>query len=79
MNPLLEGAEILSAVGVLDHDLAVEHVAPGRERDLGEVAGQVTAVARLQLHLVAVDERDRAKAVVLGLIDPLLAHRKLRA
>ena len=54
-------------------DLAVEHVAPGREDQLGEVAAQRLAVARLQVGLVAVDEGDCAKAVVLGLVGPAVA------
>ena len=54
-------------------DLAVEDVAPGRELQLGEVAAQRLAVARLQVGLVAVDEGDGAEAVVLGLVGPALA------
>ena len=54
---------------------------PERERrgDLGEVARQRLAVARLQLDVVAVDERDAAKAVVLGLVGPALAVRQCLA
>ena len=58
---------------VEQHDLAVEHVAPLGERQLGEVAGQRLAVARLQVDLVAVDERERAEAVPLRLVDPAVA------
>ena len=54
-------------------DLAVEDIAPGREDQLGEVAAQRLAVARLQVGLVAVDEGDRAEAVVLGLVGPAVA------
>jgi hypothetical protein len=57
-------------------DLAVEHVAAGRELQLGEVAAQRLAVARLQVGLVAVDERDGAKAVVLGLVGPAVTLRQ---
>jgi hypothetical protein len=55
------------------HDLAVEDVAPRREDELREVAAQRLAVARLQVRLVAVDEGDGAKAVVLGLVGPAVA------
>ena len=57
-------------------DLAVEHVAAGRQRrrHLGEVAGQPLAVARLQLDLVAVHEGDGAEAVELGLVGPAVAR-----
>ena len=54
-------------------DLAVEDVAPGREDQLGEVAAQRLAVARLQIGLVAVHEDDCPKAVVLGLVGPAVA------
>ena len=50
MDPLLERAERLAVAVGVDHDLAVEHVAPGREAQLGEVAGQVLRAARLQAH-----------------------------
>lgn len=61
------------------HELAVDDVAPRREGHLGEVARQRLGVARLQVDLVAVDERDRAKAVPLGLVCPALVVRQLRA
>ena len=62
--------------GVEQHDLAVEHVAALRELELGEVARERPAVARLQVHVAAVDERDRAEAVPLGLVDPAVAGRQ---
>ena len=77
MDPLLEGAEVLLAVVAVDHDLAVDHVAPGRERDLGEVAPERLGAARLEHQLVAVDEGDRAEAVEFRLVAPLLAERQL--
>ncbi len=60
------------------HDyLAVEHVATGRQRagkrKLREVTPEFLAVARLQEDLLAVDEREAAKAVELDLVDVLLA------
>ena len=60
-----------------DHDLAVEHVAPGRERELGEVALQRLAGARLDRHGVPVDEDDRAEPVELALVRPALARGQL--
>ena len=65
------------AVVAEDDDLAVEHVAAGREAQLGEVARQRAPVARLQLDVVAVHERDAAEAVPLGLVDPAFAGRQL--
>ena len=64
------------AVGVEEDDLAVEHVAALGERELGEVARQRAAVARLQVDLAAVDEGDRAEAVPLRLVDPAVAGRQ---
>ena len=64
------------ALGVEEHDLAVEHVAARGERQLGEVARQRPAVARLQVDLAAVDERDRAEAVPLRLVGPAVAGRQ---
>ena len=76
MDALAERVEVLPALLVEQHDLAVEHVAAGRERELGEVAAQRLAVARLQVDVVAVDERDRAEAVPLGLVAPAVAGRQ---
>ena len=78
MQAVLERVEVLVAVVRVDHDLAVEDVAAGREAQLGEVARQRLTAARLDHALVAVDERDGAEAVVLGLVDPVLAGRQLR-
>jgi len=68
VDALAQQVELLAAALVEDDDLAVQDVAPGRERQLGEVARQRLAVARLDLRRVAVDEDDRAEAVPLGLI-----------
>ena len=78
VDPLLERVEVLAAVGAVDHDLAVEHVAARWEAQLGEVARERLAAARLDHALVAVDEHDRAEAVVLRLVRPLLAVRQRR-
>ena len=48
VDALAEQVELLTAALAEDDDLAVEHVAPGGEAQLGEVARQVLAVARLQ-------------------------------
>ena len=74
MDALLQRAEVLHAPSVaVDHDLAVEHVAAGRERELREVARRAACRRATGHELVAVDERDRAEAVVLRLVGPLLA------
>ncbi len=79
VDPFLQGIEFEVAVGVADHQLAVEHPAPRREAQLGEVAAEVFAAARLDLEVLAVDEDDRPEAVELGLVGPLLADRQLFA
>ncbi len=56
-----------------DDDLAVEDAAAVGEPQLGEVAGQRAPVARLELDVVAVHERDGAEAVPLGLVGPAVA------
>ena len=76
MDPLLQRTEGLARTVAVDHDLAVEHVAPGRERELREVAGEVLCAARLERQLLALDERDRAKSVVLLLVTPLRPDRQ---
>src|SRR4051812_17897912 len=76
VDALAERVEVLAALVVEPHDLAVEDVAPLGELQLGEVAGQRLAVARLQVDAVAVDERDRAEAVPLRLVDPAVALRE---
>ena len=64
---------------VEEHDLAVEDVAARGEGELGEVARERLAVARLEVDVVAVDEGDRAEAVPLGLVDPAVARRQALA
>ena len=49
VDPFLQRVEFEVAVGVADHQLAVEHPAPRREAQLREVAGQVFAAARLDV------------------------------
>src|SRR3954451_23210690 len=71
MDALAEEVELLVALAV-DDDLPVEHVAPGGEAQLGEVAGQVAPVARLEGDAVTVDEGDAAKAVPLRLEGPVV-------
>src|SRR6185312_9883937 len=73
MDALAQGFEVLDAAFPEHDDLAVEDVAPGREVELGEVAAQVAAVARMQGVKLAVHERERAEAVPLGLVGPALA------
>jgi hypothetical protein len=70
MHALAQEVEVLTAVGGEDDDLAVQHVAPRGEGQVGEVPGQRLAVARLDVHRLAVHEDDRAEAVPLGLIRP---------
>ena len=79
MDALSEGVEILAPVGAANDDLAVEHVAPGGEAQLGKVATERFAVARLQEDLLAVDEGQAAEAVELDLVDVLLAGGQLLA
>ena len=49
VDALAERVEVLPAVRVEQHDLAVEHVAARREAELGEVARERPPVARLQV------------------------------
>ena len=79
MDALAEQVELLAARLAVDDDLAVEDVAARGERQLGEVAGEVAAVARLEPDLVAVDERDGAEAVPLRLVGPAVPLRQARA
>ena len=79
MDPFLHRVEFEVAVGVADHQLAVEHPAPRREAQLGEVAVEGFAAARLDVDLVAVDKDDRPEPIQLRLISPLLALRQLFA
>ncbi len=77
VEPLLQQAEVLVAAVARDHDLAVGDVAAGREDDLGEVAPQGLAGARLHHDVVAVHEDDRPEAVELALVRPAVALRHL--
>jgi len=80
VDALLQRAEVFRFVAIAaDHDLAVEHVAARGKRELGEVARQRLAGARLHVHVLAVDEHDRAEAVVLGLVRPAVAVGQLLA
>src|SRR4029077_9817510 len=79
VDALPERIEVLAAVRAAHHDLAVQHVASWREAQLREVAAEGFAPARLQEHLVAVDEDQAAKAVELDLIDVAVPLRKLLA
>ncbi len=79
VDPLLQRAEVLLSVGGVDHDLPVDDVPARREGELGEVAPERLGAARLDQHLVSVDEHDRPEAVELGLIRPVLAQRQLLA
>ena len=54
-------------------------IAPGRERELGKVAPERLAVARLQEHFATVDEREAAKPVELDLVAVVLPLRELLA
>ena len=76
MDPLLQRTEGLAGTVAVDHDLAVEHVAPRWERELRKVAGEILCAARLEHQLLAVDERDRAKSVVLLLVTPRRPDRQ---
>ncbi len=73
VDPVLERIEDLGPVLPEDHELAVGDVPPGREAELGEVAGERLAVSRLDEHVVPVDEHHGAEPVVLRLVRPLLA------
>src|ERR1700733_1053898 len=79
MDALSERVEVLVAVGVADDDLAVQHIATCGKLELGEVAPERLAVARLQEYLLAVDERNAAKAVELDLVAVVLALGQLLA
>ncbi len=70
MDSLADQVELLVSGGPAHEQLAVEDVASGREADLGEVARERLAVARLKLDVVTLDEGDRAEPVPLGLIGP---------
>src|ERR1700684_960174 len=69
VDALSERVEVLAPVGTAYNYLPVQHIAPRRKGELGEVAAECLAVARLQKHLLAIHERDAAKAVELDLVD----------
>src|SRR4051794_26408344 len=73
MQAHLQPIELLAPIAVEDDQLPIEHVATRRELDLREVAAERLSAPRLQVDVFAVDEGERAKAVVLGLIHPVLA------
>jgi hypothetical protein len=73
MNPVLERVEDLLAVGIEDHQLAVEHVLALREVELGEVAMERLAAAALDEDIATVDERESTEAVPFRLIGPTLS------
>ena len=73
VQAVLEQVEDLAAVVAEDQELAVEDVAALGEDELGEVAGERLRTARLQVEIVTVDERERAEAVVLRLVGPVVA------
>ncbi len=75
VDALPECVEVLTPVGVAHDDLPVEHVAARREGQLGEVAAEGLAVARLQEDVLTVDECDAAKTVELDLVDVVIARR----
>ena len=77
VDALAERVEVLPAVGVEEDDLPVEHVAALGEGQFREVAAQRLPAARLQVHVRAVDEGERAESVPLGLVDPARARRQL--
>lgn len=77
MKPVLEGVELLAPSGPEDDQLAVDDVAAAGELDLGEVAPQGLAVARLEEDVVAVDEGERPEAVELRLERPAVTLRQL--
>jgi hypothetical protein len=63
-------------------DLAVEHQRrqPGQPSErIGEQMGAVVAVAADQLEIVAVDDRQQPMTVVLDLVQPAVAVRRLGA
>src|SRR5262245_18967545 len=77
MDALAEGVEVLAALIVEEHDLAVHDGGARGELELGEVASHRLARARLQIDLIALDEGDGAEPVPLGFVDPLIARRQL--
>jgi len=56
VHALTERVEVLEPIGAADDDLPVEHVAPVRKTQLGEVAPERLAASRLEEQLVVVVE-----------------------
>jgi hypothetical protein len=79
VNALAERVEVLVSLGVAHDDLPVEHIPPRGQGQLGEVASERASVARLQVDLVAVHERQTAEAVELDLVAVLVPLRQLLA
>src|SRR4029077_12944217 len=73
IDAALQGVELERPLVVADHQLAVDDVAARGEAQLGEVARERFAPARLDVGLLAVDEDDRAEAVELLLVGPVLS------
>ena len=77
MNALEQRVEVEPAVSAHD-DLAVDDAAVGerageRRRELGEITLQRLVIPARDVDVIVVPEHDRAKAVPLGLVDPLFA------
>jgi len=70
VDALPQEVELGPASRVEKNDLTVDDVASGREAQLGEVARQRLATARLQVGVVTVDEGQAAEAIPLGLVRP---------
>jgi len=70
VDPLAERVEVLPALLIEEHDLAVQDIAALREGELGEVPAQRFPAARLQIDVRAIDEDDGAESVPFGLIRP---------
>ena len=83
MPPIPDAVEVRHAVLVAAHGLAVDDAgarAQAGERldDQREAVGQVVAGAAVQPHALAILARDDAEAVVLDLVHPGIAARRLR-
>ena len=78
---VLQRLEARAAVLAVHGDLAVEPGAPeselrDRAREVRELSRPVLTAAREEPHVAAVDAREHAVAVVLDLVEPLLAGRR---
>ena len=79
----LQGLEARPAVAVEDHDLAVEPRGDERERRAGarhrpEALGPVLSAAHEQARAAVLDPAERAVAVVLDLVQPVVAPAAAR-